>query len=135
MIRVVAERKLCVRVLRNDDANCLVIIFKGSPGSFAEVGDIVKQLSIITDAIGEKRNLIIDFSQMDVSSQYLRYFFENLRFLIEHSSLCWCTVSDSPSEDYICKTFFYIMKKESKVFRSIVQAQDWLRLNATTREG
>lgn len=132
---MVAERKLCVRVLRNDDANCLVIIFKGSPGTFSEVGDVIKQLSLISEAIGDKRNLIIDFSQMDVGSQYLRYFFENLKPLIERISLCWCTVTDSPSEDYICKTFIYIMKRECKVFRSIVQAQDWLRIYATTREG
>jgi hypothetical protein len=126
---MVMERKMSVSVLRNDDINSLVIIFKGSPIALEEVREITKKLAMITDAIGDRRFFILNFSDTNLDSIYLKFFFESLKAQISKNASGWCTVAEKTSEDYICKTFHYIMKQDKQVFRSIQAAQEWVRLN------
>lgn len=118
---------MTVNVLRNEELNCFIMIFKGSPGSFVEVKEIIEKLGLITRSIGERRYLILNFSSMDLGSEYLKFFFENIKCHIDKNVIDWCTVSEKPSEDYISKVFHYSMKRVRPVFRSIEQAQTWVK--------
>lgn len=118
---------MTVNVLRNEALNCFIMIFKGSPGSFVEVKEIIEKLGLITRSIGERRYLILNFSSMDLGSEYLKFFFENIKFHIDKNVIDWCTVSEKPSEDYISKVFHYSMKRVRPVFRSVEQAQTWVK--------
>ncbi|MBP7733000.1 MAG: hypothetical protein KA140_04465 [Caldisericia bacterium] len=118
---------MTVNVLRNEALNCFIMIFKGSPGSFVEVKEIIEKLGLITRSIGERRYLILNFSSMDLGSEYLKFFFENIKCHIDKNVIDWCTVSEKPSEDYISKVFHYSMKRVRPVFRSVEQAQTWVK--------
>lgn len=118
---------MTVNVLRNEELNCIIMLLKGSPGSFHEVKEIIEKLGLITKSIGEKKYLILNFSSMNLGSEYLKYFFENIKSHIDKNVIDWCTVSEKPSEDYTSKVFHYTMKKVRPVFRTIEQAHEWAR--------
>lgn len=115
-----------VKVLRNDEYDCLVVSFKGSPSSINEVKEVVRNLGLIIESIGQKKYMIFNFSLMDLDSQYLKHFFFKLREYVCKYAIDWCSVSEKPSEDYISKVFHYTMKQTKPMFRSTKSAQEWL---------
>lgn len=116
-----------INVLRNDELDCLIVVFNGSPGSFHEVKEIVDKLELITTALGGKRYLILNFTSMDLDSEFLKYFFENLKWYVYKNVIDWCTVSEKSTEDYTSKVFHYSMKQVRPMFRTVELAQGWIR--------
>lgn len=116
-----------INVLRNDELDCLIVVLNGSPGSFHEVKEIAERLELVSRSVGEKRYLILNFSSMNLDSEFLKYFFENLKSHVDKNVIDWCTVSEKPSEDYTSKVFHYSMKQTRPVFRTVEQAQGWVR--------
>lgn len=115
-----------VKVLRNDAFDCLVILFTGNPDSINEVKEVVDNLGLIVKSIGQKKYLVLNFSSMNLDSEYLKHFFSKLRDYVSMYAIDWCTVSERPSEDYTSKVFHYTMKQARPMFRSIKSAQEWI---------
>jgi hypothetical protein len=117
-----------VKVIRNDEYDCLIILFTGTPNSINEVKDVVENLGVIFQAIGQKKYLVLNFSSMNLDSEYLKHFFSMLRDYVYMYAIDWCTVSERPSEDYTSKVLYYTMKQTKPMFRSIKSAQEWLSM-------
>ena len=117
------DRDLCVRVVKNFDPDCLVVCFHGCPDSF----DQIKQMSNHFGKDGRRYNFILDFSKLDISVEYLRFFFDQLKHTLDQHALEWCSVSPPPEQNYIPKGLHYVMKNEKPVFPNVDEAKNWIK--------
>lgn len=111
-----------VHIVKNFDPDCLVVHFSGHPDSF----DRIKQATGRLGNDGKRHNMILDFSKIDISVEYLRFFFDQLKHTLDQHALEWCSVSPPSAQNYIPKGLHYVMKNEKPVFSSVDEAKNWI---------